>query len=234
MEKQELANEALCHHLCGVGLPASLAGDRVRLGIKDLSIRCLVLAAKDHGYTHAVLLGLELFLSRDHSHSIRETVVGLGQTPAEAMLQAVHVWMEGVFPPIRALYQPGSGAPDVRRFALVTHTLQTERSTHWEVIAGPVQAGGEHSDALFVQLDTSPLFLFIQEPLAEVLSADRLQWLKIFLCRQMDSTVQGECKLNNDDWPAGLEVLSGFPWPAVPGFLSLRQFIILRPASRSI
>lgn len=229
MTLEQIANESLLLHLRGMGLAADNSDGSILLGVGALSTHCQVLEHRNYGDAHAVMLGVNISPCGDHGAVIHESLIELGETPEHAVLEAVHKLVEGVFAPIRELYEPGTGDPQMRRFKLLSQDVDTGQRTRWEVIAGPQQIAGDHPLELFDQLAAHPPFLVIQNPLTAYLADARLHWLRLFLCRRMDGSVIGECKLDGVSWPEALGVLSTFQWPAVPGYLAFRQFIILKP-----
>jgi hypothetical protein len=63
-----------------------------------------------------------------------------------------------------------------------------------------------------------------------VIQPTKFNWLKIYIAKQADGSISGECLLNNQPWHEGFQKIYQFveTWENTNSFLGLKQFIMFR------
>lgn len=74
------------------------------------------------------------------------------------------------------------------------------------------------------------LYDVIQEQVKSLLPNNKLNWLKLYISRQPDGSISGECLLNNKVWIEGYYLLEAYArtWKDSGEFLGQKQFIMFR------
>lgn len=236
----EHAGDAFAEALRRRALEPFARGDWIHVGIGQLHARCFV--AGVHAERNPVLafLALEVRPFLDQEEGIRESVIGLGRSPAEAVEHAVEVALEGLLPPLASALAPGRSSLTVPRSVLEQSGLEGGGTFEWDVFGGPVLATGATRSRLGAALDLEAPFEVLRRRDALPVFPRNLPlaWMKILVVRQ-DGELSGECRVNNAHWPVGLEVLARSGWPARAraaltagdddGYFALRQLVVLVP-----
>jgi hypothetical protein len=63
----------------------------------------------------------------------------------------------------------------------------------------------------------------------------KIVWIKSYICKMPDGSIQGDCWLNNQNWVDGLNALYWFAeeWKDTKSYTSMKQFIIIKPCEWS-
>ena len=239
-----LALESIAAHLNNQGFPPWVVEGVVAVeipGAVGLVCRCEVVSPP--GNTHRAIVPVAIELSytptdaaadRSDTRTINEMVVGLSLDPREAVLQATHNWCEGVFPPIRRVFDPTPPSAEdddsAYPFNIATKNLETGVVTDWNLFLGRVQVGGVNSEPFAEFLAQGKIVHLLMNALTSLANDVRLHWVKVYVAFQADGSARFECKLDNEDWPEGVSELSRIRWPRVKDFVQYRQFLILRPS----
>jgi hypothetical protein len=222
----QLARVELADRLRGAGGEPEITLDVVRFGLGDLVARCRVsqVDRRPDGVVSAV--EFELALRTDSREGIRENSVGVGADDEEAVRRAVRLWIEGVLPPVRAAL--GLGPEErVQPFRLSQTDPHGRNARRWRVFGGAIQVTTDDPESLIRLLDSFPPFPYMAQQGALPLfpEEDGIFWMGINCSRGAEGDLEGSCRVNNIEWPLGIEVLSRLPWPPGVGPLVFRQFL---------
>jgi hypothetical protein len=75
------------------------------------------------------------------------------------------------------------------------------------------------------------LFSTIQSAIVSQSISTDLHWVRMFFSNY-NGEPTFEALLDNEEWPAGIECLKLIPWEKANGYYSVRNFLIIRPASQ--
>ena len=84
------------------------------------------------------------------------------------------------------------------------------------------------------KVENEPLFDLLKEKIKTKLPDQKLNWLKLYVARQPQGDIIGECLLNNQPWEEGLTELIAYAkqWPQKGDFLGQKQFIMFRQCDK--
>ncbi|MDX1932358.1 MAG: DUF6348 family protein [Capsulimonadales bacterium] len=229
-----VALEAIRRQLEGQGLSPRPVEKTLLLGVDGLLCRCEVLAVPPDLPSAIVPVGVEVILG-ESGRVIREVMVGFSEDRQDAVVQAMHNWAEGVFPPIRhACASSPEKDSRVEVCRLSARNVVTGETVDWKVILGLTQVGGWNKEVTAGVIPTETLLRSLANPLTSVASDPRLHWVKVYLARQPDGEKVLECKRDNKDWAEGRSALRRLPLPRDSHFVHLRRFLVLHPAHAAI
>ncbi len=220
-----LAREQLVEVLSSQGFKPTINDAAVYLGVGAISLRCSVPGLQEHPGAVVASIAGEVHVPMAGSLPIQDTSVGSAETTENAIAAGLRAWIEGVLPPIRMASGIGK-AEEVHPFDLCQVDLLNNLTNVWDVYAGPFQVAGRDREQLASQLEAQQPFPLLLSALPPISIKPPLFWLKLFLSRQESGETSAECRLNNQSWPAGAEALRKLAWPADPGVLLFRQFIV--------
>lgn len=155
-------------------------------------------------------------------HSVRQLLVGRGETVADAIAQGLQEWADGVMPAVNRALLQADAAPDA---------LWTPKQGHalWRVYLGPMQVAG--TDSTTVQgWDPDTPFPALAPVLASRLSAQRrFHALKVFVAYAQGAELGVECRVDHDRFEQGEERLRAERWPTAEPYFAFRRFMVMRP-----
>lgn len=221
----EIARTELAERLRSAGGEPSVSLDVVRFGLGDLVARCQVSHLDRSPEKVVTAVEIELQLHPNSREGIRENSVGVAPDDEQAVRRAIRLWVDGVLPPVRAAL--GLGAEErVQPFRLSQTDPQGRHGRQWRVFGGSIQVTTDDPESLIRCLDTFPPFPYMAEHAGLPLfpQENGVFWMRISCTRDAEGDFGGMCRVNNIDWPLGIEVLSRLPWPPGVGPLILRQF----------
>ncbi len=194
-----------------------------------------VVLRKDEGPEgYQLQIGFEL--NTPLVESMQETMTDLAATKEAAARQIVGQWIEGYLKPALAMHSEAAGEPGQTPVAALNRTY------FWRMGAGPlVVACDDKAIAARLQGELMESPLFRRLDLAAILP---IQQEIPMLCLKLQVTrppvfidpaqrVTYECKLNNRDWPQGLEVVKRFQLPAGSAALRVTQCLFFRRGKHS-
>src|SRR5688572_10454810 len=135
--------EALVADLRRDGFDARRDRDIVHLGVGEAAVvvpRCGLACGVDE-WEESVSLRVALRLREDRPPLFHDVVFHVGDTPEEAVVQALRAWRHEVLPPILPLIG-GPALPEVR-------ILDREGAFHyppWTIYSGPYRIGSEDQE----------------------------------------------------------------------------------------
>ncbi len=228
----EAAAGLLASHLQSDGLRASAAGSEVRTGIGSVKLRFVVDGLEPSGDRMMLRFWASIEGLEDLAGSpIMLDLIGLGDDGDQALAEGVHGLTDGVIPVLRRHQDDG-----YRREGLavmpVTSSTGPGRPVAWDLILGPPAFGGEQRDKIKEALDNLALFQGIMDSITPALEDRTGHWLKLFLARTDDGSVNGDVKV--DGVPIGVAPsFQAADWREAGAFV-VRQFGIIRPVERPV
>ena len=210
----------------GDAVSAVLVDERVELRGLDLTLTLSSTAV--HPQTN-VVSGEILATHRQLSTPLRFTAVGFGDDVTCAARSMAQQWFAVVFPVLHSAF--ADHVAENVSIAKITAVNEKRQRFGWRGHIGPVRvvfAG--------VPVPTEPddgVVLHALKHEVTAVSAHRTTfWIDAFVARQGDGSVQSDCRLRNEYWPAAAEQLGAVAHELLPecsGFVSYRQFMLFQP-----
>ena len=96
----------------------------------------------------------------------------------------------------------------------------------WHPKLGPLNSQGKWAEYPAEEY----LFELLKDQIPNRLTANKINWLKIYVCKMADGKIMGDCNFNNEPWEDGLSMISEYAkgWNMNVDFLALKQFIVFR------
>src|SRR3569832_223961 len=104
-------------------------------------------------------------------------------------------------------------------------------NTHGKDILWHPKLGHLNSQGKWGEYPTDEHFFeLLKKQIPDKLTANKINWLKIYISKTFDGKIIGDCLFNNEHWEEGLSVISEYAkgWTVDVDFLALKQFIIFR------
>ncbi|MGL6094437.1 MAG: DUF6348 family protein [Fimbriiglobus sp.] len=221
--------EAVAEHLRRDGLPAAVVGGRVRLGVADAELVVLseqVQSSADGGM-HVVSVRVGVRLGPGRPPLFEDMVSGFGPTRRHAAVAAfVQLWLHGDLVPCL----PVLGGPAFADLNVIPPE-DPQGCPPWTVYTTSYQCASTEPDAeMFGRaVHDSPPFVALREIFARDLDLTRPHWVKLFRQRSDGPEDFVDCRIDEQDHPAGTEAIANWPWPAVGDDCSFRFFGVLVP-----
>ncbi len=152
----------------------------------------------------------------------QDMIVGWGGNKEDAARAAVGEWLELALPAALAVHS------DKDSHARLGETQKGNAIFTWRLAQGVLWAKGPDADEVKKELGSSNLFDRLG--MAGALPLEReLPWMcvKLQLARSEGGVVSQNCRLNNNEWPAGFELLKRFHLPGVKE-LEIKQYLFVR------
>lgn len=229
-ELSRIARTELVERVRTAGGEPEVSLDVVRFGLGDLVARCQVAQVDRSLDRVATAVEIEMALRPDSREGIRENSIGVAPDDEQAVRRAVQLWVEGVLPPVRAAL--GLGPQErVQPFRLSQTDPHGRNGRRWRVFGGAIQVTTDDPEPLIRCLDSFPPFPYMAEQGGLPLFPEEngIFWMRISCSRDAEGDLDGTCRVNNIEWPLGIEVLSRLPWPPGLGPLMVRQFFAGKP-----
>ncbi|MEP5341173.1 MAG: DUF6348 family protein [Algibacter sp.] len=151
---------------------------------------------------------------------IESSLVGLGNTDEQKIKSAVENYMSSIFYPIVDSFTDSH----LEEFDFKSNSTGREILWHPKMSENSFQ--GKWSDTN----NETNLYSIVENKLKEKLYDKKLNWLKLYISRQPDGIISGECLLNNEVWEDGYYFLEDYAktWKDKGEFLGHKQFIMFR------
>jgi hypothetical protein len=151
---------------------------------------------------------------------IQESLVGIGYTFQDRVAAALDNYINTIFLTIMDSFTE-SHNPD---FDFMVNT--NGKDVLWHPKFGSLLLQGKWAE----QPVGEPLFELLQKQTPVKLTSNKINWLKIYLFRQKNEAIIGECTFNNQPWEEGLALVSEYAnsWNIEGDFKGIKQFIMFR------
>ncbi len=174
------------------------------------------------GDFHPSLLPLLVItINKDYfPDGIESSLVGLGNTLEEKVESAVENYLSSVFYPIVDSFTDSH----LEEFDFKSN------STGREILWHPKMSENSFQGKWNETSKETNLYTIVEIQLKNKLSDRKLNWLKLYISRQPDGVISGECILNNEVWEDGYYLLEHYAktWKDYGVFLGHKQFIMFR------
>ncbi|WP_121809261.1 DUF6348 family protein [Mucilaginibacter kameinonensis] len=151
---------------------------------------------------------------------IYECLVGFGETIDKRINSALDNYLDSTFSPIMAGFSD-THDPDVD--LLIT---TNNREVLWHPKLGDLMVQGQWEE----MPDGKCLFEILREKIKPLLTNNKFNWLKIYISKNADGAIIGECVFNNQLWNDALDDITQLAeaWIMKGEFKALKQFIMFR------
>ena len=185
----------------------------------DIEIATVIIENPD--YHPAILHLMIVTINKSYfPKGIIENIVGVGATLSEKVNSVIDNYFDTTFSPIVESFSDTHN-PDLDF---------TEVIDGREVLYHPI-LGNIFTQGNWNELPQNELFFeMIKGMLRGNLTADKFNWLKLYISKRADGGIIGECLLNNEPWEEGLSLISEYAesWKITGDFSGLKQFIMFR------
>ncbi len=214
------------------GAEAAIQNDRIMVKLASLNrVQVRVLEVTDAEDSSVVQLAIQVVGDATGREGIFDILAGVESSPHEAILTAIRKWIRFTFPPIRAALS------DAEQYDLNVGITQlvARPDLQWKVYTGNPLLIGQPQDTASLQAALREQSLFpgvAGDTVAARLNGEarRLHWIKLFAASANGEKIV-ECQFDNGEWPElDRLVASAFRFPPLLGdFLSVKQFVVVRP-----
>lgn len=151
-------------------------------------------------------------------NGIEEHLAGIGTTLAARVESALDNYLTLVLPAILDSFS------DTHHPTL---DYEDDAGVLWHPKPGAIGLQGKWPTQ---QPEGEPIFDLLEPPLQARRLPQKLNWVKVYIARQADGSISGECQLNNEPWVEGYALLEQYTasWPPTSDFQAQKQFIMLR------
>lgn len=174
------------------------------------------------GDFHQSLLPLlTITINKDYfPNGIESSLVGLGNTNEQKVNSAIENYMSNIFYPIVDSFTDSH----VEEFDFKSNSTGREILWHPKMSDNSFQGKWEETS------NEVNLYSIIENKIKDKLLDKKLNWLKLYISRQPDGKISGECLLNNEVWEEGYYLLENYAktWKDKGEFLGHKQFIMFR------
>lgn len=159
---------------------------------------------------------------------LTENLVGMGETMHEKVESALNNFLTVSLPPVLDAFT------DSHYPGLDFETETNGREILWHPKIGNFGLQGKWTDD---ERPKEDYFLeLLKEKLKPLLIDRKFNWLKIYLAKQKDGEINGDCSLNNEFWEEGFKIIeeSAKLWDnGNSSFRGIKQFILFRMCDAS-
>lgn len=174
------------------------------------------------GEFHPSILPL-LFITINKDYfpgGIEASLVGLGSTPEQMVESAIDNYLSDIFEPVLDSFTDSH----VEDFDFKSTSTGKEILWHPKMSNNSLQGKWDETNS------QTNLYSIVEDQIKDKLPDQKLNWLKLYISRQPDGSITGECLLNNEVWEEGYQLLENYAktWKDQGEFLAHKQFIMFR------
>jgi hypothetical protein len=166
----------------------------------------------------AVQLDVEVRHSRLGDRRVIESCGGAGDTTGAAVGNAVEKFCRGSLHAILGgIIDPALAGDQVE--------VEVEERAGWRLTLGPLLTQFK----MPASFEYGPLFDALIERFLAGDPSPELHWLRVYAMRGRDGFYGHDVLLDNDEWPGGVEVITGWSWPPTDDAYAIRHLVVLEP-----
>lgn len=151
---------------------------------------------------------------------IEENIAGIGTTMFDKANAVIDNYINTTFLPII------DGFSDSHNADLDFSTMLNGKEVLWHPKLGNLSLQGQWDE----QPQNEPFFEIVKDKLQNKLTANKFNWLKLYISKLANGTIIGECLFNNEPWDEALADITAYAesWEMKGSFQGLKQFIVFR------
>lgn len=176
----------------------------------------------DNPHNHPSILHLMIMIihPKYFPEGITENIVGAGTTINTKIDSVLNNFINTTFQPI---YESLSNS---HRSCEDFSTQENGKKILWHINLGSPGLQGKWDE----QPNNLTLFNIVSEKVKSQITSNKLNWLKLYISKQANGTIIGECLLNNEHWEEGLVDISDYAssWDVKDEFKGIKQFILFK------
>jgi hypothetical protein len=167
---------------------------------------------------------MQLMVSAAHPqyfpNGIIEHIAGLGNTVEDQIRSTLNNYIHSTFMTII------DGFSDRHNPDLDFITIVNEKEILWHPKLGALNAQGQWDE----YPEGEPLYDLLKNEIPNRLTTNKINWLKIYISKNANAELIGECLFNNAPWEAALDKIFNYAktWEMPGEFKALKQFIVFR------
>jgi hypothetical protein len=173
--------------------------------------------------THPSLIQIMILLIHPEyfPKGIIDNVAGIGSTIQEKIDSALENYLNTTFNTIMESFKENH-IPEMD-----FTTKVNDRDILWHPNFGELVFQGEWKEFP----DGEPLYEILKEKIKSKIKNQKFNWLKLYISKNSNNEIIGECLFNNEPWEEGLEMISKYAekWGQnIEYFLAQKQFIVFK------
>ena len=169
----------------------------------------------------SILPLLTITIHKDYfPEGIESSLMGVGRTVEEKVESAIDNYISTTYSTIIESFNDTHS----EEFDFTSIFNNREVLWHPEMSDNSFQGNWNETD------DQTNLYSIIKNEVKNKLSDNKFNWLKLYISRQPNGEISGECLLNNVVWEKGYYLLEAYAktWKDYDKFLGQKQFIMFR------
>lgn len=185
----------------------------------ELEIQTLIINNPNHHPSIMEVMVLAIH-SKYFPNGIKEFFVGTGATIEDQVNSALVNYIGSIFLTLI------DGFSDTHNPNIDFVVNNNGKNILWHPKLGQLNSQGKWRD----YPPEEHFFELLKELIPDKLTANKINWLKIYICKTFDGKIIGDCLFNNEHWEEGLSMISEYAnsWTVNVDLLALKQFIVFR------
>lgn len=167
---------------------------------------------------------MQLMIAASHqkyfADGIIENIVGIGTSIEDRVSSALDNYIDSTF------FTVIDSLSDTHNPDLDFISTANDREVLWHPKLGNLLTQGQW----YEQPQNETIFDLLKDTIPDLLVSNKINWLKIYISKQANGEIIGECLFNNSPWDTGLNEISNYTktWKVPGEFCGLKQFIMFR------